>query len=119
MSSSTITTPEPRVSPAARVSSKVSGTSRSAGAANPPAAPPSSTAWSGRPPATPPARASSSPSVVPNGTSYTPGTATLPDRQNSFGPVEPSVPVAAYVAPPCSRIGSTFTRVSTLFTSVG
>ncbi len=60
VSSSTITTPEPRVGPAARVPSNVSGTSRSAGPTNPPAAPPSSTAWSGRPPATPPASASSS-----------------------------------------------------------
>ena len=75
--------------------SNVSGVSSLSGPTNAPAAPPSSTAWIARPPGTPPARSSSSRSVVPNGTSYTPGVVTWPDRQNSFGPVEPSVPIAA------------------------
>jgi hypothetical protein len=46
----------------------------------------------------------------------------LPDRQNSFGPVEPSVPIDAKRAPPpgpSSRIASTLTSVSTLLTAVG
>jgi hypothetical protein len=60
------TTPDPRVVPASRVPSKVSGTSSSSGRTKPPAAPPSSTA---RSPSRTPARPSSSPSVAPNGSS--------------------------------------------------
>ena len=57
--------------------------------------------------------------MTPKGTSYTPGRTTRPETQNSLVPVELSVPVAAYAGPPCSRMGSTFTSVSTLLTSVG
>ena len=49
VSSTTMTTPEPSVVPAARVSSCVSGMSSSSGRTNVPAAPPSSTACSVRP----------------------------------------------------------------------
>ena len=69
VSSKTTIAPEPSVALAARASSKVSGRSSSSGPTNTPAAPPSSTACSCLPPGTPPARASSAPSVSPNGTS--------------------------------------------------
>ena len=99
VSSKTMTTPEPSVAPTARVPSKVSGTSSSSGADEAPAAPPSRTACSGRPPGPrPPARAARAASS-PNGTSYTPGRSTAPETQNSFVPVEPSVPIAANAAP--------------------
>ena len=88
--SSTSTTPEPSVAPAARVSSKVSGSSRSAAPTNVPAAPPSSTAAG----SSAPARSSSARSVTPNGSSYRPGRATLPLTQNSRVPGEPAVPSA-------------------------
>ena len=54
--------PTPRVAPASRASSRVSGISRAAGPTNTPAAPPRSTA--ANEPTGPPARLSSSPSVV-------------------------------------------------------
>ena len=57
--------------------------------------------------------------MTPNSTSYTPGRSTAPERQNSFVPVDPSVPRAANAAPPSRRIGSTLTSVSTLLTTVG
>ena len=60
-----------------------------------------------------------SPSVDPKSVSYTPGRSTWPDTQNSFGPVEPSVPMVAYARPPLRRISGTLTRVSTLLTAVG
>ena len=43
------------------------------------------------------------------------GGRTLPETQNSLGPVERPVPIAAYAAAPVVRIGSTLTSVSTLF----
>jgi hypothetical protein len=43
----------------------------------------------------------------------------LPERQKSFGPLEPSVPVSAYPGPLSSTTGSTLTSVSTLLTTVG
>ena len=115
-------TPEPSVAPAARVASKVSGRSSGSGPTNTPAAPPSRMARmaSGpRPSLTPPASSMRSRSVAPNSTSYVPGRATWPDRQNSFGPVEPSVPIAAYAAPPIRRRSGTLASVSTLLTTVG
>ena len=42
-----------------------------------------------------------------------------PDRQNSFGPVEPSVPIAANAAPPSRTIAGMLASVSTLLTVVG
>jgi hypothetical protein len=95
VSSKTITTPEPSVTPAARESSKVRGRSSSSAVTNDPAAPPRRMAFSGRPPRTPPARSSNARRVVPKGTSYRPGLVTQPDRQNRRGPVEPSVPISA------------------------
>ena len=67
--SKAITTPEPRVVPAARASSRVRGRSSESGPTNEPAAPPMSTACSSPDPVTPPARSSTSPSRVPKGTS--------------------------------------------------
>src|SRR5205823_3626419 len=69
VSSNAITTPDPRVAPAARVASNVSGRSRDSGPTNEPAAPPSRTARSLRPWPTPPASRRTSPSVAPNSTS--------------------------------------------------
>jgi hypothetical protein len=91
-------TPEPSVAPAARVASNVSGRSSWSGPTKTPAAPPSRIARiaSGpRPPLTPPPSSMRSRSVAPNSTSYVPGRSTWPDRQKSFGPVEPSVPMPA------------------------
>lgn len=48
-----------------------------------------------------------------------PGRSTLPETQNSFGPVEFSVPVAAYASAPIVRMGSTLISVSTLLAAVG
>ena len=48
-----------------------------------------------------------------------PGCTTQPETQKSLVPVEFVVPVAAKAAAPCMRIGKTFTRVSTLLTTVG
>ena len=113
-------TPEPSVAPAARVASKVSGRSRASGPTKTPAAPPRRTAWRRLPFAMPPASSRTSPSVAPNGVSYTPGRWTWPETQNSFGPVEaPPVPICAYAAAPMRRISGTFARVSTLLTVVG
>src|SRR5712692_4720694 len=66
-SSKAITTPEPRVTPAARVASKVSGRSSWASVTKLPAAPPNSKACSF--PRKPPARSMSCRRVVPMGTS--------------------------------------------------
>ena len=118
-SSKTTATPEPSVVPAARVSSCVSLSASSSARTKPPAAPPRRIARNGRPPATPPAMSSSAPSVVPKGISYTPGLVTQPLRQKSRVPVLCAVPVAANAAPPSITIGSTFTSVSTLLTTVG
>ena len=52
---------------------------------------------------------------MPNATSYTPGPATAPDRQNSFGPS--TLGADAAYAGPSSTIGSTLTSVSTLLTT--
>src|SRR5438093_10072432 len=114
-SSYTITTPEPSVTPAARVSSNVRGRSSWSGPTNAPAAPPSNTAFGGRASA----RSSSSRSVVPNGTSYKPGRETCPETQKSRVPVESLVPVSANAAPPPLTISSTLKSVSTLFTTIG
>jgi hypothetical protein len=57
--------------------------------------------------------------VAPNGNSWTPGLSTLPDTQNRFGPVDLSVPIAAYAGAPMTRTGRTLTSVSTLFSTVG
>lgn len=57
--------------------------------------------------------------MAPKGISYRPGRRTPPERQNSLGPVDFSVPTAAYAGPPISRTGSTLTSVSTLLTAVG
>ena len=43
----------------------------------------------------------------------------MPDRQNSRGPADASVPILAYAGPPIRRISSTLTRVSTLLMTVG
>src|SRR5581483_4729976 len=108
-------TPEPSVTPAARASSIVSRRSSASGPTNAPAAPPSSTAFGGADPAS----SSSSRSVEPNGSSYSPGRSTQPETQKRRVPVEPSVPTSANAAPPSRTIPSTFTSVSTLFTAVG
>ncbi len=118
-SSNTITTPDPSVTPAAFESSNVSRRSRSSGVTNDPAAPPSRIAFSALPPRTPPAISSSSRSVTPCSTSYTPGRSTQPERQNSRGPVESGVPIRAYASPPSVSTSSTFTSVSTLLIPVG
>src|SRR4030095_10274423 len=68
---------------------------------------------------TPPAISSSSRSVTPCSTSYTPGRSTRPERQNSLGPVESGVPIRAYASPPSVSTSSTFTSVSTLLIPVG
>ena len=73
-----------------------------------------------RPPGTPPASSMRSPSVDAERRSRTRRVAaTWPETQNSFGPVEPSVPMVAYARPPLRRISGTLTSVSTLFTAVG
>ena len=99
------TTPDPSVAPISRVPSRVSGTSSWSGDTKPPAAPPSSTARSS--PRTPPASTSSSRSVVPKSTSYTPGVGTAPATQNSFVPVERPAPIEANAGPPTARISRT------------
>lgn len=48
-----------------------------------------------------------------------PGRSTLPETQNSLGPVDAPVPIAAYACAPSVSTGSTLTRVSTLFATVG
>src|SRR5690606_21499472 len=67
----------------------------------------------------PPAASTAWPRVVPDSSSYTPGRATLPDKQNRRVPGESGVPVAAYDAPPSRTMRGTFIRVSTLLTTVG
>ena len=111
--------PSRGTAPIGRVPSNVSGVSSRPGPTNRPATPPSSTACSGRPPATPPARSRSSPQRRPERHLVHAGPRDVPDRQNSFVPVERPVPVAANASPPCSTIGSTLTSVSTLFATVG
>ncbi len=71
------------------------------------------------PPGTPPASSRTWRSVAPKATSYTPGRATWPETQKSFGPADSFVPMAANAGPPSRTMSSTFTRVSTLFTTVG
>ena len=56
---------------------------------------------------------------MPCSASYTPGRITEPERQSSRGPVDPSVPIAAYAWPPIRRISRTLIRVSTLLMPVG
>ena len=51
--------------------------------------------------------------------SYTPGRATCPLMQNSFGPVFLSGPIAANHSAPFTRISGTFASVSTLLMTVG
>src|SRR3972149_9211606 len=110
--------PDPSGRPAARRSSTVSLTSRSFSAANAPAAPPISAAFS--PPATPPARSSSRwRSVTPNGTSYNPGRATSPDTQNNFDPVDFPTPILPKTSAPFSTMYGTAASVSTLLIAVG
>ena len=48
-----------------------------------------------------------------------PGRSTLPERQKSFVPLDPSVPVSAKPGPLASTTRSTLTSVSTLLTTVG
>src|SRR5205823_4276415 len=91
----------------------------SSGPTKVPAAPPSSTAWSGRPSGTPPAISITLLRRVPYGTSYTPGRSMQPDRQNSRVPVDMPEPAVANAAPPNSTISGTLTSVSTLLTTVG
>ena len=57
--------------------------------------------------------------MAPKRTSYVPGRATCPERQSSFVPVEPSVPMPANDGPDPSTTSSTLTSVSTLLTRVG
>ena len=122
-SSKTMTTPDPSVAPIARVPSKVSGVSSASGPTNTPAAPPSRIARIDR-------LAGHAAAELDQLTKRRPerhlvdarASRRCPDRQNSFGPVEPSVPIAAKRAPPpgpSSRIASTLTSVSTLLTAVG
>ena len=84
-----------------------------------PAAPPTKTAPTPAPSRTPPASMINWRSVVPNGTSYSPGRVTSPEMQKSLGPVERSVPIAANSDAPISSTASTATSVSMLFTEVG
>ena len=58
-------------------------------------------------------------SVAPNSTSYVPGLATWPDRQNSLGPVDVGVPICAYASPPIVTMCGMLASVSTLLTTVG
>src|SRR5687767_4342222 len=113
VSSSTTTTPDPNATPAARVASNVSGRSISSGVMNVPAAPPNSTHRNERPSRTPPANSTNSRTDAPNSTSYTPARVTRPEMQNNLVPDDPSVPIAAYAAPPSNTIGSTLASVST------
>ena len=120
VSSSTMTTPEPSVAPAARAPSKVRGMSSRRGRRTAPAAPPSSTACSAA------ARQAGRRPVEqvrerdPEG-HLVDARAARPSRrrQNSFVPVERSVPMAAKAAAAVLRMGSTLTSVSTLLTTVG
>src|SRR5262249_28584817 len=105
--------------PSGGVPPNVRGFASSGGKTNLPGAPPSKPAGSFPLPATPPASSISSRKVVPMATSYTPGCAMCPQRQNSLVPDESSVPVAANVAPPSRRIQGTLASVSTLLTAVG
>ena len=91
-SSTTMTTPEPSVAPAAAAPSKVRGTSRPSGATKAPAAPPSRTPCSARPGRQAAGQLERSARVTPKGTSYTPGERTDPETANSLVPVERSVP---------------------------
>ena len=84
-----------------------------------PAAPPSRTACSAVRPGRRPRVSSSSRRVAPNVTSYVPGRATCPERQSSFVPDEPSVPISAKDGPERSTTSRTLTSVSTLLTTVG
>ena len=67
----------------------------------------------------PPARSISSRSVIPLGTSKTPGRFTSPLREKNRAPLAPLTPRSRYQAPPWSRIDGTQAKVSTLLTSVG
>src|SRR5690348_8410368 len=119
VSSKTMITPLPSVTPASRVASNDSSRSSMSGPTNAPAAPPSRIDRSSCPARTPPAMSSISRSVTPNGASYRPGRSTQPDRQNRRIPVEPSVPRSANARPPSRTMSSTFTSVSTLLITVG
>src|SRR3954454_15790609 len=110
-----MTTPDPSVTPAARVSSYVRGRSSWSGPTNAPAAPPSSTAFTGAAPAS----SRSDRSVAPNGSSYSPGRSTLPETQKSRVPVDDSVPMPVNASPPSATTSSTLKSVSTLLTAVG
>jgi hypothetical protein len=48
-----------------------------------------------------------------------PGRSTQPETETTLVPVERSVPILAYSAPPIRRISGAFISVSTLLISVG
>ena len=79
-------TPEPKATPASRVSSNVRGRSIDSGVTKLPAAPPRRTALRFPGPEKPPAASNISPRVAPNSNSYRPGRATLPLKQKSLVP---------------------------------
>src|SRR5205085_5720464 len=88
---------------------------------NPPDGPDGANAFSFLPPAMPPQYCgswSSSPSVMPIGTSYTPGRFTSPQTEKNRRPFQPLVPRSAYVCPPLIQMYGAQPKVSTLLTSV-
>ncbi len=86
----------------------------------PPDGPPARTALNVRPPLIPPPMSSTiSRIVMPIGTSMSPPRLTLPASENTFVPLDFSVPSAANASGPCRKIHGRQARVSTLLMRVG
>ena len=110
VSSNTMTTPEPRVASPARVASNVRGASSGPDRRTYPPRP------RGEPPGSPrprdPARqVERLPHRRPERDLVDAGSPTWPQRQNSLGPVDPSVPVAGRTPPPSSIIAARWQRL--------
>ena len=85
----------------------------------PPEGPPVWTAFTAPSGAPPPIVSTTVRRLVPIGTSTRPVWRTAPERANTLVPRLPSVPIAAYQAPPSRRIVGTAAKVSTLLIRVG
>ena len=121
-SSSSITTipPEPMIEPFLLKVSKSIGVSRSFSVKHPPDGPPVCTALNFLLSLIPPPISNIiSLKVIPIGTSTSPTLLIFPAKANTFVPGDFSVPTSLNHSFPCKSIPGTFTKVSTLFTTVG
>ena len=119
VSSMTITAAVPSSEPAAITPSKSSGVSRCSPVSIGVDEPPGVHALRVWPSRTPPAISSSSPKVVPSGTSNWPGLFTWPETLKIFGPGDFSVPIERNQSAPPLTMNGTLAMVSTLLTTVG